>query len=283
MGRRLEIHKTHSLHHTQKTISGRFRRAQTWRRRLECSFPRGYDQDLNLRAPCDGPGWTRTDLNVRAPRHGPVGLRRLRHGPGGRWLGLVVVGRGGILSGRDVAGEARGAVRAESVWSAQPASHFRVRVEEGRDPRYCIAGATGAARAVGVRRNLQEPRRGIHLLWRKVEWNGKIVGGRRVERRRAAVRDGGHAAREGSGGRRCSCGRGRWSEVLKFLFPRQGMDFMEDFLTLFTTVLSHAPFCPSINRNRHDRDPSRHSIYLEFTSLSDRRTILTKGRFFGRK
>jgi len=191
MGRRSKIHSSHSLHHRQKTISGFLRKAQAWRGTFGCAFPCGYDQDLNLRAPCDGLGGSWTDLNVRAPRHGLAGLRR---GPGALWSGLGVVGRGGILPGRDVAGEARGAVRAESVWSAQPASHFRVRIEEGRDPRCCVVGAAGAARALGVRRNLQEPRRGVHVLWRKVEWDGRIAGGRRVERRRAAVWGGGHAA-----------------------------------------------------------------------------------------
>jgi hypothetical protein len=89
------------------------------------ALPRGYDEDLNLRVPRDGPGGLLKDLNVRAPRHRP----------------------GGLPPGLVVSGGANGATQ-----------------EEGREPRH----GTVAARAVlllpppGVRRNLQEPRHGVH-------------------------------------------------------------------------------------------------------------------------
>jgi hypothetical protein len=38
---------------------------------IRSTFPRGYGNDLNLRAACDGPGGWSPDLNVRIPADGP--------------------------------------------------------------------------------------------------------------------------------------------------------------------------------------------------------------------
>ena len=75
-------------------------------------FPRGDDEDLNVRVPRDGPGGWPPDLNVRVPADDP----------------------GGLLPGL-------------AVWSgaANGATH-----------------GAGAARAAEVRRNLVDPRGGVH-------------------------------------------------------------------------------------------------------------------------
>jgi len=90
-------------------------------------FPRGDDEDLNVRTPCDGPGEWPYELDVRAPADGP----------GGR-LTRVVVWSGG----------------------ANGSTH-----EEGREPRHG-ASAVRAAHAAGVGRNLEEPCHGVHAVGR---------------------------------------------------------------------------------------------------------------------
>jgi len=95
---------------------------------VRSAFPRGDDEDLDVRAPRDGPGGLRHDFDVRAPADsfgGPL----LRH--------LVLPGA------------ANGAAQ-----------------EERREPRHG-AGAAPVARSVWaarVRRDLQEPRHGVHVV-----------------------------------------------------------------------------------------------------------------------
>ena len=92
------------------------------------AFPRGDNEDLNVRAPRDGTGGLLPDLHVRVPTDGPGDLLP----------GLV-------------------------VWSGGANG---VAQEEGREEpwRDKIARVARAACASGVRRNLKEPRHGVHAV-----------------------------------------------------------------------------------------------------------------------
>ena len=97
---------------------------------VSSAFSRGDDEDLDVRAPRYGPGELLHDIDVRVPADGP----------------------GGLLQGRVLwSGGANGATQ-----------------EEGREPRHGAgdAPAARAARAAGVRRNLQEPRHCVHAMGR---------------------------------------------------------------------------------------------------------------------
>ena len=92
---------------------------------LSGAFPRGYDEDLDSRAPRDGPGGRVPDLEARTPRNGQGGPLRRR---------LVwFVGANGATQ------------------------------EAGREHRQS-AGASSADRATGFPRNLQERRHGVHSV-----------------------------------------------------------------------------------------------------------------------
>ena len=98
------------------------------------AFPRGDEEDLNLRVPRDGPGgqppeMNAPDLNVRAPLH-----------------------------------ETRGLLPGLVVWcgAANRAT------QEGLEPRHAAAAAAAAvaACAAGVCRNVQKLRNGVHAVGR---------------------------------------------------------------------------------------------------------------------
>ena len=96
---------------------------------VRTAFPRGDNEDLNVRAPRDGQGGWSPVLNVRVPADGP-----------GRLLPGCAVWSGG----------AKGATQ-----------------EEGREPRQHVrACAACVAREAGVWRNLEEPRHGVHAMVR---------------------------------------------------------------------------------------------------------------------
>jgi len=101
-------------------------------------FPRGYGEDLNVRAPRDGPGWLPPDLDVRAPADG-------------------------LLSGLAVSsGGAHGAPKEERRDPRPDAGG----PDAFQAHRLCAgaAGADRAARAAGVGWNIQEPRHGVHAV-----------------------------------------------------------------------------------------------------------------------
>ena len=101
----------------QKAGSGCLRTAQTWRRSLGCAFPRGDDEDFNLRTPRDGPGGWVPYLNVRVPADGPAGLLQ----GGVVWYG----GADGITHevGREPRHAADTARAAGCGWSLQEPGH----------------------------------------------------------------------------------------------------------------------------------------------------------------